>query len=512
MTTTGRSAPTPQDTSSAMTDSLPPVTVTDLAIGLPDGPALLQNTGLGLRTGRITALTGPSGSGKTTLLRALIGDLPPGAQVTSGSVEVFGQDVFTLAPDALRALRRHRIAYVGQDPGSALNPRMTAGQLIAEVATDPTPRAVAALMTECRLPAELAHHRPGALSGGQQRRLALARALARHPDVLLLDEPTAGLDSALRDEIVALLRRLATDRGIAVILACHDPQVVEACADTVSTLRAPAPVHAAPAPVRKPGRSRTPGPPAAPDDGLRAARLDVAFIHRGHTHQALKEADFHAPPGSATGLIGPSGSGKTTLLRTLAGLQKPDAGTLTWNGRPLPATARKRNRDQQRRIQLVPQNPLGALNPARTIGASLTRPLQLHRTVSRSARPARVRELLDDVGLPADFAGRYPHELSGGQRQRASIARALATDPDLLLCDEVTSALDPTTATAVMELLTRLRAERGLTLVLVSHELDLVTAYTDSLHMLREGRVHLGGESESSEGENESEGVAAQRA
>ncbi|MEV5122638.1 ATP-binding cassette domain-containing protein [Streptomyces decoyicus] len=517
MTTTGRSAPIPQDTSSPMTDALPPVTVTDLAIGLPDGPVLLRSTDLSLRTGRITALTGPSGSGKTTLLRALIGDLPSGAQVTSGSVEVLGQDVFTLAPDALRALRRHRIAYVGQDPGSALNPRMTAGQLIAEVATDPAPQAVAALMTECRLPAGLAHHRPGALSGGQQRRLALARALARHPDVLLLDEPTAGLDSALRDEIVALLRRLATDRGIAVILACHDPQVVEACADTVITLRAPATAPAAPgAPVRKTGRSRTPGPPVAPADGLRAARLDVAFTHRGHTHQALKEADFHAPPGSATGLIGPSGSGKTTLLRTLAGLQKPDAGTLTWNGRPLPATARKRNRDQQRRIQLVPQNPLGALNPARTIGASLTRPLQLHRTVSRSEMPARVGELLGDVGLPADFAGRYPHELSGGQRQRASIARALATEPDLLLCDEVTSALDPATATAVMELLTRLRAERRLTLVLVSHELDLVTAYTDSLHLLREGRVHLAGERESegegeADGRGESEDVAAQR-
>ncbi|MFG2826842.1 ABC transporter ATP-binding protein [Streptomyces sp. NPDC048434] len=498
MTTNGRPAPTDQDTSLAMTDTSPPVTVTDLAIGFPDGPLLLQHTSLSLPTGGITALTGPSGSGKTTLLRALIGALPPGAQVTSGSLEVLGKDVCTLAPDALRALRRHRIAYVGQDPGSALNPRMTAGRLIAEVATDPTPQAVAALMTECRLPEDLAHHRPGALSGGQQRRLALARALARHPDVLLLDEPTAGLDTALRDEIVGLLRRLATDRGIAVLLACHDPHVVEACADTVITLRAPATPHSGTGdPLRKTDRRPVPEPPAAPTDGLRAARLEVAFTHRGHTHQALKEADFHAPPGSATGIIGPSGSGKTTLLRTLAGLQKPDAGTLTWNGRPLPAQARRRNRDQQRRIQLIPQNPLGALNPARTIGASLTRPLQLHRTVSRSEMPARVDALLDDVGLPADFAARYPHELSGGQRQRASIARALATDPDLLLCDEVTSALDPTTATAVMELLTRLRAECRLTLVLVSHELDLITAYTDSVHLLREGRVQPAGAHES---------------
>ncbi|MCB5908450.1 ABC transporter ATP-binding protein, partial [Streptomyces pinistramenti] len=233
----------------------------------------------------------------------------------------------------------------------------------------------------------------------------------------------------------------------------------------------------------------TPDHPAAPSDGLRATGLQVAFTHRRHTHQALNGAEFHAPAGTATGITGPSGSGKTTLLRTLAGLQKPDAGSLTWNGRPLPADVRRRSRAQQRSIQLVPQNPLGALNPTRTIGASLTRPLQLHRTVAKPRRPARVRELLHDVGLPADFADRYPHELSGGQRQRASIARALATEPDLLLCDEVTSALDPATATAVLQLLTRLRADRRLTLVLVSHELTLVTAYTDTLHLLHEGRV-----------------------
>ncbi|MGP8298462.1 ABC transporter ATP-binding protein [Streptomyces inhibens] len=511
MTTTGRPAPTPQDTPLALTDTPPPVTVTDLEIGLPDGPTLLHSTSLSLRAGQITALTGPSGSGKTTLLRAIIGDLPQGAQVLSGSVEALGQDVFTLAPDALRTLRRHRIAYVGQDPGSALNPRMSARRLIAEVATDPSPEAVAALMTECLLPEGLAHHRPGALSGGQQRRLALARALARRPDVLLLDEPTAGLDTALRDEIAGLLHHLATHRGIAIILACHDPHVVDTCADTVTTLSAPTtaastaavptaavptaavPTTAAPAhggPPRRADRSRAPRPPTSPTDGLRAEGLQVAFTHKGHTHQALQDANFHAPAGTSTGIIGPSGCGKTTLLRTLAGLRSMDAGTLTWNGRPLPANARKRNRDQQRRIQLVPQNPLGALNPARTIGASLARPMQLHRTVGKSEMPERVRELLDDVGLPGDFARRYPHELSGGQRQRASIARALATEPDLLLCDEVTSALDPATATAVMELLTDLRTQRRLTLVLVSHELDLVTAYTDTIHLLHEGRVH----------------------
>lgn len=136
--------------------------------------------------------------------------------------------------------------------------------------------------------------------------------------------------------------------------------------------------------------------------------LEVAFTHRRHTHRALDRVNFHAPVGTATGITGPSGSGKTTLLRTLAGLQKPDAGTLAWNGDPLPADVRKRKREAQRRIQLVPQNPLGALNPTLTIGASLTRPLQLHRTVSKPEMPARVRQLLGDVGLPAGFAERYP--------------------------------------------------------------------------------------------------------
>ncbi|KOT86959.1 ABC transporter ATP-binding protein [Streptomyces rimosus subsp. pseudoverticillatus] len=488
---TRRPAPPLEDSDLASTDAPPPVTVTDLEIGLGTGPVLLRRTSLSLRRGRITALTGPSGSGKTTLLHAVIGDLPYGARVTSGSVEVLGQDVFALAPATLRTLRRRHVAYVGQDPGSALNPRMTARHLIAELAADGSPRAVERLMADCHLPASLAHHRPGALSGGQQRRLALARALARRPEVLLLDEPTAGLDAALRDEITALLRRLATEHGLAVVMASHDPDVVERCADTVVALAtgdAPYAPYVPGAPYSAP-RSHPPNAPITLPEGLRAENLHVAFTHRGHTHQALAGADFHAPTGSATGITGPSGCGKTTLLRTLAGLQAPQSGTLTWDGRPLPAPVRKRSRDMQRRIQFVPQNPLGALNPARTIGATLARPLRLHRIVGVREMPARVVGLLDAVGLPGDFAHRYPHELSGGQRQRASIARALATDPDLLLCDEVTSALDPATATAVLDLLAHLRATRQLTLVLVSHETDLIGAYADTVHLLRGGRV-----------------------
>ncbi|SHN19362.1 ABC transporter ATP-binding protein [Streptomyces yunnanensis] len=496
-----------------MTDEqpVPPplVRVTDLEIRLVDGPVLLAGAHLTLRPGRITALTGPSGSGKTTLLRALLGALPDGAQVTSGTVEVLGHDVLALPPSPLRELRRRRVGYVGQDPGSALNPRMRVRRLVAEVAADPGPRAVRELLAECRLPLDdgLPDRRPGALSGGQQRRVALARALAREPEVLLLDEPTAGLDPALRDEIGALLRDLAGNRHLAIVLACHDPELVDRYADDVINLTGPAPA-AAPA-VERARESAAAHPaldrPRAPTTpvrlpaatGLGARRLRVIHRRRGTAHPALTDVDFTAAPGSSTGVCGPSGSGKTTLLRVLAGLQRPDAGALTLDGRALPVLVRRRSREDRRRIQLVPQNPLGALNPARTVGATLIRPLRLHRRAAGPEIPGRVAELLERVGLAADFAGRYPHELSGGQRQRVAIARALAPEPDVLLCDEITSALDPDTAVAVMDLLTTIRADRGLTLVVVSHDAPLVAAYTDTVYTLESGRVLSTGPAES---------------
>ncbi|MHA7956962.1 ABC transporter ATP-binding protein [Streptomyces sp. L500] len=471
----------------------PLVTVTGLEVGVPGGPLLLASAGLTLRRGRITVLTGPSGSGKTTLLRAVLGDLPSGARVARGDVRVLGEDVFALPPARLRELRRHRLAFVGQDPGSGLNPRMRVRDLVAELATGARPADVRGLLAECRLPLDdgLPDRRPTALSGGQQRRVALARALARTPDVLLLDEPTAGLDPALRDEIADLLRHVATHRRIAVALACHDPELVARCADDVvdlgtDTLTAP------PAPARKPAHTAVHSSAPGPGRGLAARGVRVTFAARDsatpHRH-ALDSVDFAVAPGTAAAIVGPSGSGKTTLLRVLAGLRPADAGELTLDGAPLPTGVRARGRDQRRRIQLVPQNPLGALNPARTIGASLARPLRLHRIVPRKDTAERVAELLRDVGLPPEYARRHPHELSGGQRQRASIARALAARPDVLLCDEVTSALDPATAVAVMDLLARLRAERGLALALVSHEPHLVAAYADTVHFLEDGRV-----------------------
>ncbi|MFE4520088.1 ABC transporter ATP-binding protein [Kitasatospora sp. NPDC056783] len=209
--------------------------------------------------------------------------------------------------------------------------------------------------------------------------------------------------------------------------------------------------------------------------------LDARVGTGRNRHQVFAGLDLALRPGTLTGITGPSGCGKTTLLRTLAGLHRPEGGDIALGGEPLAASYRRRTRDQRRRIQLVPQNPLGALNPAHTVGATLARPLKLHFARPTDRCDARVAELLTAVGLTPGHADRHPHELSGGQRQRVSIARALAAEPDVLLCDEVTSALDADTADGIMELLRALRTDRGLAVVLVSHDLPLLSAHADIL-------------------------------
>ncbi|HYZ09357.1 MAG TPA: ATP-binding cassette domain-containing protein [Pseudonocardiaceae bacterium] len=462
-----------------------------LVVGRGVGPAVLDGIDLLVHDGEIAALIGPSGVGKTTLLRALIGAAPPSMSVLAGRLGVCGHDVLAASPERLRALRRERVGFVGQDPARRLNPRMRVRQLLAEMAVDAGSDGPRRLLSELSLPAtdELLRRRPGQLSGGQQRRVAIARALARRPALLLLDEPSAGLDTALRAELAELLRGLARRHGVAIVMACHDHELVDWIADRVLPLGAPPMSRPAeqPLPVLDEDRWTEPGPPVLVGHGL------SAWFGRQPDRPVLSDVDLCLAAGSASAVVGSSGAGKSTLGRVLVGLHGSASGTLELDGVRLHQRAERRSREQRRRIQLVPQDPLGSLNPRRTVGASLTRPLVLHGRCPAEQRPRRVLELLAAVGLPEELADHYPDALSGGQRQRVAIARALAAEPDVLVCDEVTSALDPENAEAIMSLLARLRRERGLALLVISHDLRLVAAHTEQVLALQHGRTLAAG-------------------
>ncbi|MFI6214570.1 ABC transporter ATP-binding protein [Nocardia brasiliensis] len=540
-----------------------PVLVEGLAVHGPNGQELFGPLDFRIEAGSVAALTGPSGAGKTTLMRALLGDLPRGAR-RSGSVVVAGHEVFALPAAALQRFRRTHVAYVGQDPGSALNPLMRVQGLLHEVAPHATRDYLVETLELVGLSPEHLRRRAAELSGGQQRRVALARALIRHTDVLILDEPLAGLHGALRTDIARLLTEVAADRSVAVLLSGHDTATIHAVADQkielgsavtfggsdrpasallfspgatagtaeasmADTVRRDAEAEpsgrsaepclgaadAASRPGREPlGATRT--DPAVADDPSsreRAARVleesvpghvgpaRTPLLLRGNGitaaiagREVLTGIDVELAAGGALAVVGASGAGKTTLARVIAGLHRTATGTLELHGESLPLAHGTRKSLGSRGIQLVTQNPRSALNPRRTVAQTLGRPLRRIGRVPRRQVAQHVTELLAAVELAPELAQRYPHQLSGGQRQRVAVARALAAEPAVLLCDEITSALDHATAAALMALLDRIRAERAMGLLVISHDMALVAAHCPRLVVLDHGRIVESGE------------------
>ncbi|MGV9819594.1 ABC transporter ATP-binding protein/permease [Nocardia xishanensis] len=535
---------------SGIGDEPHPIVVVDgLSVRGSSGHELVGPLSFRMSPGTITALTGPSGSGKTTVMRALLGQLPSGALRAAGTVEVAGYEVFALDSAALRRFRRTEITYVGQDPGSALNPLMRVRTLLAEVARDRSEPALLEAVRAVGLSAEHLRRRPGELSGGQQRRVALARALVRRTHVLVLDEPLAGLHGALRSEIGALLVDLAK-RGTTVLLSGHDTAAIHTIADQVIEVgthpAAPRLAHPSPDTTRisafRPVRAT---PPEAADRAASSARevgasahgngrSGDALHHIAHTDErpgtgAKDAVDQHTPErpvrsaiehsqhpialrasgvnasigkrrvladidlvltaGSALAVVGASGAGKTTLARVIAGLRAAEGGALALADRSIELGGRRRIGRGGDGIQLVPQNPMSALNPRRTVAQTLGRPLRRIAGVPKSAASQRITELLDAVELHPALAARYPHELSGGQRQRVALARALAAEPSVLICDEITSALDHATAASIMGLLDRIRAEHGTALLVITHDMTLVAGHCAELVVLDHGRI-----------------------
>ncbi|MER7787468.1 ABC transporter ATP-binding protein [Streptomyces sp. NPDC097640] len=486
---------------------------------------VVHEVGFELCPGRTLALVGESGSGKSTVAATLLGHLRHGSRITAGTVRVEGKDVFALPARELRRLRGGTVAMVAQNAGHALTPSMRVGRQIAEALRGDAGAAgsvaVTDLLDQVRLPrpAELARRYPHELSGGQQQRVAIAMAIAARPKVLVLDEPTTGLDVITQRGVLDLLAALRDELGLAAVLVSHDLGVVAHMADEVAVLREGRVVEAAPtrrlfaAPADPYTRRLLASVPRLADSGLAVVAEDGTREIRPKAEvpadapeavavhditidygasRAVHGVSFRVRRGEVLALVGESGSGKSTLAWSLAGLRAPSGGEMTAKGSDgdLARPARQRPLSLRRKVQLVFQNADTSLNPRRSVGDAVRRPLRFFGTAaSRTEAATRARQLIADVRLDPALADRLPAQLSGGQRQRIGIARALAGEPDVLIADEITTALDVSVQAEVLRLLDDLRRERELACLFISHDLAVVRGIADRVVVLRHGVV-----------------------
>ncbi|WP_020498985.1 ABC transporter ATP-binding protein [Sciscionella marina] len=458
---------------------------------------LLTDVALDLPAGRVLAVVGPSGAGKSTLGLALLGEPGPGVEL-GGSVRVEGTELLGIGAGERRARLAARVGHLPQHPGSALDPLRRVGRVIEELAAtrhgrdrDRRQEAVRQALLRAGVPAgeRLERRYPHQLSGGQQQRLALAQTLVTEPRVVVLDEPTTGLDPAATDALVTNLGALAAD-GVALVLLTHDHDLARAMAHEVAVIRdgrfdRRGPVHEvlgeAPVPVDAPLAGTEQERPRLRADGLR--------VVAGADRVLLEVDSFTAVAGTCAALVGRSGAGKTTLARCLAGLTVPRAGRVEVDGIVLAPDALDRPREDRRRLQYVHQDPRATFLLRLPVLDQIARPGILLRGLSAERAQAQARELLERLGMHPDTAARRPHRLSGGELQRAALARAIIADPAVLVADEVTSALDAANRAGLLDVLDQLRRERGTTLVLVSHDVNLVATVATTTTLLDTGSV-----------------------
>jgi peptide/nickel transport system ATP-binding protein len=577
----------------------PLIDVRDLSVAYRHDEGWLRvvdGVGFGIGRGEAFGLVGESGCGKSTVAYHLLGYQRPNSRVDSGQVMFAGTDVLSLGRPSLDRLRGNRISLVPQNPTTALSPGMRVGAQLAEVlaqhGADNSSAAIAARTRELfalvGLPdaTRIGRRYPHQLSGGQQQRAIIAMALACEPDLVVLDEPTTGLDVTTQEQIIALLKDLRARLGMSMLYVTHDLGVLAEIADRVGVMYAGQMVEVAPtaALFRQPCHPYTRGliasipqieaggrPRGKPLRGLlrrdelpagcpfqprcefaepscatnrqhltdvlpghhvacqrwqtigapqpispqavatQAAQgpapllmlEDVALGYgasswlrpqRSSAAMVVQELSFSIQRGEVFALVGESGSGKSTVARAISGLLKPAAGCIRFDGTPLPGAVKMRSGDLRRRIQYIFQNPDASLNPRLRVGRIVGRPLEMFEQLERATLKQRVAAALQDVRLDADYVQRYPDQLSGGERQRVAIARALVAEPDLLLCDEVLSALDVSVQASVLSLLRRLRQEHNLAILFISHDLAVVRGLADRVGVLFRGHLmEIGG-------------------
>jgi peptide/nickel transport system ATP-binding protein len=554
-------------------------TLSDLRVALSGRDVdVVDEISLELRAGEVVGLVGESGSGKTTAGTAILGYARHGAVIEHGSLLFEGQDILAMPWEQVRPIRGMKIAYVPQDPGAALNPAIRIGRQIVELfdlhgvgtAAERLERARAGLR-EVGLPDDdefLARY-PHQLSGGQVQRVALAMAFLPRPKVLVLDEPTTGLDVTTQGMVLRTMAELCRSYRVAALYVTHDLAVVANIADRVAVMYAgriielgprevmfSQPAHpytralldaiphlsrarvltgipgSTPGPGRRPAGCRfhdrcehvrdrckeidPPDIPVGPDHTakcIRVGEIGTWDINRGNTHDTdpNKQRDiiltvedlrvfygrkevvhgvaFDVAKAEVVALVGESGSGKTTISRAVGGLHDEWTGEIAFDGRPLGKGARARSVEDRKRIQYIFQNPYLSLNPRLTIAQIVARPMELFGIAKGRAARDRVVELLDAVALGAGVLDLRTERLSGGERQRVAIARALAAEPDLLVCDEITSALDVSVQGSIVALLDDLRKTRGISMLFVTHNLALVRSIAARVQVLNAGEL-----------------------
>jgi peptide/nickel transport system ATP-binding protein len=501
---------------------IPALEIDGLTVALPPGsdrPYALKNISLSLTAGEILCVVGESGSGKSMTAGAVMRLLPPGVDIVAGDIRLAGRELLPLTTREMQQVRGAEIAMIFQEPMTALNPLRTIGDQIGEgfrIHTDLSRadirRRTLALLDEVHIsdPPTAIDTYPHTLSGGQRQRAMIAMALALEPAVLIADEPTTALDVTTQAQILTLIRDLQRRRGMAVLFITHDFGVVAEIADRIAVMQDGVvveqgaaeqilnhPQHpytqtliaAVPPLVAAYEPGETPGQPILVLDGVsKTYGKRSLFRKAGRTVRALTDVSLSLPRGSTLGIVGESGSGKSTLARCIVRLLDADAGSIRLDGIDLTQISQRAMRRETGRVQMVFQDPYASLNPRRRAGELVAQGPMVH-GVPRAEAMDRARKLFSQVGLPVEAMQRFPHEFSGGQRQRIGLARALALRPELLVADEAVSALDVSVQAQVLQLLAGLRAELGLSVLFITHDLRVAARICDRIAVMRDGVV-----------------------